>query len=363
MNTTNILILSGKFGMGHNSAALALEERLKQRLPGATIAAADLLEQALGPASAGVYQAFAALARRGGPAFNRLYRAMDRQGKAAPVPARPLFLKTIHRLAETANPQAVISTLPLCVQLAAEYKRRTGGRFLLVSCVTDISCHSEWVAPGTDLYCAASAQTKQALIQAGVSPEKILITGVPVRPSFRVPAEGERQARRILVMGGGLGLMPEDEDFYLRLAAIPGAHIAAITGRNQQLRRRLQGLSPNIEALGFVENMAEQMRRSDLMISKPGGSTLFEAIASGLPLLAIRPSLEQEKRNAAFLTEERIGLTLPSDPTPMAWAAEDLLLQPAALERMRGNMDRLRRQASLEPLFLRLTGGTEARAS
>ena len=48
---------------------------------------------------------------------------------------------------------------------------------------------------------------------------------------------------------------------------------------------------------------------------------------------------------------------------PMAWAAEDLLLQPAALERMRGNMDRLRRQASLEPLFLRLTGGTEARAS
>ncbi len=354
MNTINILILSGKFGMGHRSAALALEERLKQRMPGACVTEADLMEQALGAASAGVYQTFAALARRGGPAFNRLYRAMDRQGKAAPVPARQLFLKTIHRLAETANPQAVISTLPLCTQLAAEYKRRTGSSFLLVSCVTDISCHSEWIAPEADLYCAASAQTKQALIQAGVSPEKILVTGVPVRPSFRVPAEGERQARRILVTGGGLGLMPEDEDFYLRLAAIPGAQIAAVTGRNQNLRRRLQNLAPNIQALGFVEDMAEQMRRSDLMISKPGGSTLFEAVASDLPLLAVRPSLEQEKRNAAFLAEEQIGLTLPSDATPMAWAAEDLLLQPAVLEKMRDNMDRLRRQASLERLFCRL---------
>ncbi len=363
MNTTTILILSGKFGMGHSSAALALEERLKQRLPGARVAAADLLEQALGRASAGVYQAFAALARRGGPAFNRLYRAMDRQGKAAPVPARQLFLKTIHRLAETTKPQAVISTLPLCSQLAAEYKKRTGSQFLLVSCVTDISCHSEWIAPGTDLYCAASAQTKQALIQAGVSPEKILITGVPVRPSFRVPAEGERQARRILVMGGGLGLMPEDEDFYLRLAAIPGAQVVAVTGRNQQLRRRLQELKPNVQALGFVENVAEQMGRSDLMISKPGGATLFEAVASGLPLLAIRPNLEQEKRNAAFLAEERIGLILPSDPTPMAWAAEDLLLQPAALERMRDNMARLRRQASLEGLFCWLERQGMAQAS
>lgn len=352
MNTMNVLILTGKFGMGHYSAAQALESRLARQLPGAQIITADLMEQALGCASVGVYQAFAALARRGGPVFNRLYRAMDQQGRPAPIPARPLFLKTIHRLMGTANPQVVISTLPLCTQLAAEYKRRSGGKFALVSCVTDISCHSEWIAPGVDLYCAASAQTKKALIRAGVSPERVLVTGVPVRPEFRVPAEGERQANHILIMGGGLGLMPEDEEFYLRLASIPGVRITAVTGRNQQLKNRLQGLSPNLEVLGFVEDMAAQMRRSDLMISKPGGSTLFEAIASGLPLLAICPVLEQEKRNAAFLTEERIGLTLPADPTPMAWAAEDLLLQPGALQRMRDNMVRLRRQMEPDKLAL-----------
>lgn len=356
MNTMNILILTGKFGMGHYSAAKALEGRLAQQLPGARIQTADLMEQALGCASIGVYQAFAALARRGGPVFNRLYRAMDQQGRQAPVPGRQIFLKTIHRLVETANPQAVISTLPLCTQLAAEYKRRSGGAFALVSCVTDISCHSEWIANGVDLYCAASAQTQKALIQAGVSPEQVLVTGVPVRPAFRVPAEGERQAKRILVMGGGLGLMPEEEEFYLRLAAIPGAQVTAVTGGNRQLRSRLQGLSPNLEALGFVEDMAALMRRSDLMISKPGGSTLFEAIASGLPLLAIRPQLEQEKRNAAFLTEEKIGLTLPGDPVSMAWAAEDLLLQPEILRRMRENMARLRRQMEPDKLTLWLTG-------
>ena len=48
---------------------------------------------------------------------------------------------------------------------------------------------------------------------------------------------------------------------------------------------------------------------------------------------------------------------------PMAWAAEDLLLQPAALERMRDNMARLRRQASLEGLFCWLERQGMAQAS
>lgn len=356
----NILILTGKFGMGHASTARALEQRVTEELPQARVTVADIMEEAVGPASAAVvYQLFETVVRHGGTIYNKIYRSCNRES-SMPIPARQRFFRAIDRLMACTEPQVVISTLPLCTRLAAEYKKRGRGRYTLVSCITDISCHSEWIAPGVDLYCAASVQTKEALVRAGVDQNRILVTGVPVRPAFRVPAAGERRAKRVLVMGGGLGLMPEDPKFYLRLAAIPGVEVTVITGGNGELYEKLQGLAPNIEVLPFVKNVDAYMRRCDVMISKPGGITLFEAIASDLPLLAFCPALEQEKLNAAFLQQHHIGAVLPASPEPMVWVVEDLLLQRGALDEMRRNMDKLRRSMDLGALLYRLDEREEA---
>lgn len=355
----NILILTGKFGMGHASTARALEQRIAKELPQARVTVADIMEETVGRASASVvYHIFETVVRHGGTIYNKIYRSCNRESNM-PIPARQRFIRAIGRLVARTEPQVVISTLPLCTRLAAEYKERGHGRYTMVSCITDISCHSEWIAPGVDLYCVASAHTKAALVRAGVDQNRILITGVPVRPAFRVPGAGERQAKRVLVMGGGLGLMPEDPEFYLRLAAIPGVRVTAITGGNQDLYEKLRGLAPIIEVLPFVQNVDEYMRRSDVMISKPGGITLFEAVASDLPLLAFHPALEQEKLNAAFLKEHHIGTVLPESPEPMLWVIEDLLLSPTALAEMRRNMAALRRTMRLDALLDRLDGQSD----
>src|SRR5262249_35129236 len=66
--------------------------------------------------------------------------------------------------------------------------------------------------------------------------------------------------------------------------------------------QRLHGVNP-IVPLGFVENVADLMVASDVLLSKTGGVTLAEAFCCGLPVLAFDPLPGQEEGNARFVVE------------------------------------------------------------
>ena len=51
--------------------------------------------------------------------------------------------------------------------------------------------------------------------------------------------------------------------------------------------------------------MKRYMAQADLILSKPGGITLFETICSELPLLAFSPFLQQEINNSRLLDRYR----------------------------------------------------------
>ena len=57
------------------------------------------------------------------------------------------------------------------------------------------------------------------------------------------------------------------------------------------------------------------MQEADLIITKPGGITLFETIHSELPILAFAPFLAQEQENAAFIRKYKIGRIMQSTPS------------------------------------------------
>jgi processive 1,2-diacylglycerol beta-glucosyltransferase len=78
-----------------------------------------------------------------------------------------------------------------------------------------------------------------------------------------------------------------------------------VAGRNEELRRELAAADRRhpTHVLGFVTNMHELMAVADLIISKPGGLTTSEALASGRPLFVINPIPGQEAANSDFLLE------------------------------------------------------------
>ena len=83
-----------------------------------------------------------------------------------------------------------------------------------------------------------------------------------------------------------------------------------VAGKNSHLEEQASMQYPNIHVLGYTDNVDMLMARSDIFITKPGGISTFEAIASKTPLFVINPFLEQEIGNAQFIQRNKIGKVL-----------------------------------------------------
>lgn len=348
----NILILTGKFGMGHLSAANSLRQELLTAFPSAQIQTVDFFEYALSDASEAVYKWFDLLVTKGTGLYNSFYRLTENEKQSAfPLYAYP-FLQPMNALLDASRPAAVVATHPLCAKILSRCKEERGLDFPLITCVTDVTAHSEWLSDQTDAYLLGSPDLRDAFAAKGVPPDKLFVTGIPVKAEFKTPPKRSFEGpRRLLIMGGGLGLMPRDHGFYAALNALEGVQTTLICGRNEKLRAALDGKYENIAVVGFTDRVYDFMAQSHLMLSKPGGITMFEAIFSQLPMLAWEPFLEQERHNAAFLLRYQIGRVAPQKPEACLEAIRGLLYDDRALAAMGGNMRSLQDQLALQGLL------------
>ena len=348
-----ILILTGKFGMGHYSASQSLRLQLLGAFPGSQVEVVDLPAYAIPDASEAIYKAFSLLVTKGSGLYNIYYKATENATLKGRPPLADLFQDKLGELLWEERPDAVIATHPFCARLVADYKEEVASDLPLVTCITDLSSHSEWLNDATDCYLVGSRDIRDRLAAKGVEPERILVTGIPVKPEFKRPARRDRRdrgERHLLIMGGGLGLLPKKDRFYEELNAMPGVRTTIITGGNQKLYDRLHGRYENIEVVGFTDRVYDYMAQADLMLSKPGGITLFETIFSELPMLAWEPTLQQERDNARFLVRRGIGRVAPREPEGCLEAVRGLLYDDPALAAMRAHMRALKGELEAQSL-------------
>lgn len=348
-----ILILTGKFGNGHWSASVSLQEELLRQDPTAQVEITDFFDYALEDGAEAVYKGFSLLVTHGSALYNLYYKFTHNAKRESPDRMASLFSDKLARLLEQAQPDLLIATHPFCAQVIAAYKAGSGNSIPLITCITDLSSHSEWVAPGTDGYLVGSHLIRQALANKGVEHHRILVTGIPVRSTFKAPHRRTGAGRRhLLIMGGGLGLMPKSDRFYAALNALPNVNVTILTGSNTRLLQRLEGRWEHIKAVGFTDRVADYMASADLLLSKPGGITLFEAIFSELPILAWAPFLQQEINNTKFLVSAGIGATTEKDSEACLAAIRSLLYDDAALAAMGTRMRAMKSQLQEESLSL-----------
>ena len=141
---------------------------------------------------------------------------------------------------------------------------------------------------------------------------------------------------------------------------MPGVHTTIITGRNQKLYDRLVGKYENIRVIGFTDRVYEYMAWADLVLTKPGGITMFESIFSELPILAWEPFLEQEKNNARFLVKRGLGRVAAKESDECLAAIRELIYDDDTLADMSARMHALKEQLEQESvthILARLTAG------
>ena len=90
--------------------------------------------------------------------------------------------------------------------------------------------------------------------------------------------------------------------------------VVAISGRNEKMKRSFEYLvteahrEDSIKILDYTTKIPELMSISDMVITKPGGLTTTESLASGLPIIVINPIPGQEEENAEFLENMKVAV-------------------------------------------------------
>ena len=338
-----ILILTGKFGMGHWSASQSLAQQFQDEEPGTEVKVLDFIDYAVPSASEAWYKGFSLLVTHGSGIYNTYYKMTENMESDAHPPFEWHFLDRLEKLLEEERPDMVVATHPLCAQLVSRWKQETGVALPLITCITDLSVHGEWINSNTDCYLVGTPELREQLARKGVDPAIIVPTGIPVKAQFKTtPHQRDGQRRHLLIMGGGLGLLPRKERFYEELNALPGVETTIIAGRNEKLRERLEGKYEHIHVVGYTDRVYGYMAQADLMLSKPGGITMFESIFSELPLLAWEPFLQQEINNARFLLRAGIGAVAAKEIEDCLEAIRNLIYDREKLSAMAGNMRRLK---------------------
>ncbi|MCX5694172.1 MAG: glycosyltransferase [Candidatus Omnitrophica bacterium] len=214
------------------------------------------------------------------------------------------------------NPDVIVSTHFLPSELAAGLKKKHKINSKLITVITDYGVHPFWISAGTDLYVVASDFTKQRLVMEGVDAGKISVLGLPFDPKFlrhfdrRVVCHKigiDHKQFTVLLMTGSFGLGPLEE---IVEALHKDCQVLVVCAGNKKLYNKLLKKNlENVKVFGFISNTEELMAASQVIITKPGGSTITEVLIMELPVVFISAIPGQETANVKALSEYGIGIT------------------------------------------------------
>lgn len=348
-----ILVLHASVGAGHTRAAQAVAAALKLEAPDATVVTVDALDLAR-PLFKRVYgRGYLKLVEKAPALFGLLFDLTDKPAKGRGVGdgLRRLVQRwganQLAALVEEGGWDAIVHTHFLAPELTSALRRRGKLAVPQLTVVTDYDAHRIWVHSPTERYCVASPLAAASLRSHGVPASAIEITGIPVMPAFSVPV-AEAAVRRefglsgaypvVVQASGGHGVGPVEETFRALLAATIPSEIVVVCGRNEAARKKLASIRPpgrhRVKLVGFTDKMRELMSVADVLVTKPGGLTVSEALACGLPMALVSPIPGQEVRNADYLLENGAAVKANS-PAALTGKIEELLSSETRLVEMR----------------------------
>jgi processive 1,2-diacylglycerol beta-glucosyltransferase len=339
-----VLILTVSHGASHRRASEALRAALLAQRPEAVVEVADALEHCAGWFRA-YYNSYEIPLKYWPGLWARIESRQQQAASTGPgwlyrLGARPLF-----RFIRAFQPDVVVATEVGVCELAALAKRAARTTYRLAGLVL-MDFNRAWVQPEVDLYPSVPGEMAEELESAGVPAAKILPCGLPIAADFaslperaavRAKLEVRNDVPLLLVLFGGTGqgrpraILEQLRQVHQPLQAV------FVAGKNRRLEeetRRLCEALPQFRSLGWVDNIHEWMVAADLLLSKPGGSTLMEAAACGLPMLAFDPLPGNERRTAARIEKWEVGHWL-QNPEDLAPTIERLLAFPEELARLR----------------------------
>ncbi len=330
-----ILILYAKYGGGHLSAANSIQTYIEDHyFYNSEVKSIDCVEYVRPFLSNVTTDAYKEMAKNIPKLWKKIYYG-SKKGLLLHMSNKlnVNMAKKLHKLFKEYLPDLVISTHPFGTQMVSYLKERKIINCELATIMTDFTPHEQWLVGKEygDYFFVSNDKMKQDLINTYHIPaDKVFATGIPLANTFSYPFYDDetyknyrlnKNKKIILFFGGGefgLGQKRTVEVLQSLAKHLDKYQIVAISGKNKKMNDEFLKLYDKIQnedlhILKYTNDVPDLMHISSLVVTKPGGLTSSESLASNLPMLITNPIPGQEEENARFLEDSGAAIWIKKD--------------------------------------------------
>ena len=365
-----ILIFYASYGGGHINAAKSIHECLRKKYKDINVELIDCMKYVNKTIEKMTTKAYNEMAKKAPWAWGRIY-SDSQKGPLAHITSRSnkfMAIKLLKLLREK-QPDYIISTHPFGSQMCNYLKRKGKISAKIATIMTDFAPHDQWLVGSdfTDYYFVAHEKMRTYLIHKGIPEGRVFATGIPISSRFLEIYDKNYilnklhfspDKKTILFFGGGefgLGKTRTVEIFDGFVQYCKDMQIIAIAGKNEKMKLAFEKVvskyhqQDNVLVLEYTSQVPEFMSVSDLVVTKPGGLTTTESLASHLPMVIINPIPGQEEENAEFLVKNGIAIWIKKQDN-VVQVLNTLFSKPEKLETMKENTKKLAKPHSTEDI-------------
>ncbi|WAA11034.1 MGDG synthase family glycosyltransferase [Fervidibacillus albus] len=239
------------------------------------------------------------------------------------------FLRQMEKLIAEKKPDGIICTHALPSLLLSKLKMAGKLDIPVFNVYTDFFIHKGWGIEGIDGHFISTENMKSFLLKRGVKERNIFLTGIPTHPQIQkrpVIPENPRGRGNVCVSGGSMGagkIIP----LINQMEKDNSLHYYILCGKNSRLYRKLCAMNKsNIIPIGYIPSrkmMDLFYNQMDLLVTKPGGLTVTEALNKKIPVFIYYTLPGQEEFNLQELKSLRLVKDL-SSPSNQQFLSEQL---------------------------------------
>lgn len=352
-----VLILTASTGQGHNAAADSLAEAFSSK--GYNVVKYEFIKESNRVLNRVVVTGYELLALKMPRFYGNLYKLSDVK-KINNVVVKHAFLKAKSKVLEVVreiNPSIIIGTHPFSVSVISKLKERKQIDIPFISIVTDFKAHYCYIDDFVDAYITGSDYTKEDMCKKDVPQYKVFSYGIPIRKDFLFQDENcidrDSEYFNVLIMAGSFGMNGMAKVVEQIIKNEHKLKVIVVCGNNNHLKNELINnyshmiKNESMEVLGFTKQIPKLMQNADMIITKPGGLTVSEAIVKELPMIIPYAIPGQEVQNTEFLVEMGAAIAV-NDISEINSIINNFIEKPEVLDEMKKNIRELSKNYSLD---------------
>lgn len=368
----------------------AMKKYIETNRPNDVIRVVDALEEIGHLYNKTVSEGYEVMAKVIPTFYGAVYNGTNKDNKVTELATKvqKLFARRLLPLVVEFRPDVIIGVHAFCVEMASALKIKYKMNIPIISLITDFAPHIMYVQDGVDKYVVSNEETVVTLEQFGVNRKDVQVSGIPIDPVFYNKHSKQQLMKKmglnphlqtVLLMAGSFGVRDIFKIYRDIVETSTDFQVIVVTGRNKRLFDEFDamldktyeendeslkkglyddytdeifseddtitenresnkvyagrhGIKPT-KLLYFVDNINEYMYVADLIVTKPGGLTVSEAIASTLPMAIFKAYPGQEEDNAVYLERNNMAVRLPKKNSGKV--VHDLLMNPDKLKEMK----------------------------